>query len=334
MEGSPTPAPRSPEAAALLERYPRSATDPIADRAEERWIAVPGGSLRVVRIAPSRAGVRDASQSEALPVLFVPGWGGVIDGFRETLRAIEDGIELFYVETREKRSSRLSRRTSFSMERIGADVGVVAAELGLEPGRFILAGSSFGGGVVAQALADGRLRPRIGLLYDPMPRLWMPRWIMNLLVPLMPAWLITVMRPGLKRLVVAGMQEATQRRRAERFIDDAVLWKWRAVSLRLRDWDIHRVGPTITSPVHVLNGSADRFHDSGIYPAIARSIPGARLARIPVPESRREHLIGALLCAYARAYANVSAREHARGAGTAGLPAEVAPFEVDLRGDG
>ncbi|MFW6262140.1 MAG: alpha/beta fold hydrolase [Spirochaetota bacterium] len=308
--------PRDDRAAAarLLDRYPQHPLDEQLARASAFRVEVPGGTIRVYRLAPAADG------PAALPVLFVPGWGGVIDGFYETLRAIDPAVELVYVETREKRSSRVGRRASFSMRQMAGDVAAAARAAGLEEGRFVLAGSSFGGAVAVQALADaavadaavadaaaadvagGRgavLRPAVTVLYDPMPRLWIPRWIMSFVAPLLPAWLLAPMRPALKRLVLAGMREPTQRRRTERFIDDAELWKWRAAALRLRRWDVLDVGPRAAGAAHVVNGSTDRFHDGAIYPAIAGALPGGRLLRVPVPESRREHLIGAVLSAYA-----------------------------------
>lgn len=329
-------------AARLLDRYPQHPLDEQLARASALRVEVPGGTIRVYRLAPVADG------QAAWPVLFVPGWGGVIDGFYETLRAIDPAVELVYVETREKRSSRVDRRASFSMRRMAGDVAAAARAAGLEDRRFVLAGSSFGGAVAVQALADtavadtpvaeaamadaagddagsrgALLRPAVTVLYDPMPRLWIPRWIMSFVAPLLPAWLLAPMRPALKRLVLAGMREPTQRRRTERFIDDAVLWKWRAAALRLRRWDVLSVGPRAAGAAHVVNGSTDRFHDGAIYPAIAGALPGGRLLRVPVPESRREHLIGAVLSAYARSHSSadcVSSDAHA-------VPPELRRFE-------
>lgn len=308
----------------LLDRYPQHPLDEQLGRASTLWVDVPGGAIRAYRLAAAGRG------SPALPVLFVPGWGGVIDGFYETLRAVDPAVELVYVETREKRSSRVDRHASFSMARIAADVAAAARVAGLEDGRFVLVGSSFGGAVAVQALADAAgaggdsaaltLRPAVTVLYDPMPRLWIPRWIMSFVAPLIPAWLLVPLRPALKRLVLAGMREATQRRRTERFIDDAVLWKWRAAAMRLREWDVATVGPRAEGPVHVVNGSTDRFHDGAIYPAIAGALPAGRLLRVPVPESRREHLMGAVISAYAYDGAEAAVE-------SGGVPAELSRFE-------
>lgn len=314
--GSTDPRDDRAAAARLLDRYPQHPLDDQLRRAFTLWVDVPGGAIRAYRLVGS------GGAEPSLPVLFVPGWGGVIDGFYETLRAVDPAVDLVYVETREKRSSRIVRHAAFSMRRIAADVAAVARAAGFTDGGFVLVGSSFGGAVAVQALADRDVSPRpaVTVLYDPMPRLWIPRWIMSLVAPLVPAWLLTPLRPALKRLVLAGMREPTQRRRTERFIDDAVLWKWRAAALRLRDWDVASVGPGAAGPAHVVNGSTDRFHDGAIYPVIAGTLPEGRLLRVPVPESRREHLIGAVICAYAFA-----------SAGGKGPRAEAGEVPLELR---
>lgn len=281
-------------------------------------IAVPGGAITAYRM-PALA-TPPVGSVQPLPVVFVPGWGGMIDGFRPTIGSINPAITLYYVETREKRSSDLDRRASFSLRRIASDIGAVVRRFGLHAGRFILVGSSFGGAVCSQALAQRSVEPAQTVLYDPMRRLWLPRWLIASVGRLLPAWLVTAMRPALKRLVVAGMTEQTQRRRTEQFIDDAELWKWRRAAFRMLEWDLHEVGPRINAQVTIVNGSSDRFHDSSIYPAIAASIPGARYVRVPLPETDREQLIGAIASIFA---------EHVSGAsrGQVSLPELLGPFE-------
>ncbi|MFW5690038.1 MAG: alpha/beta fold hydrolase [Spirochaetota bacterium] len=279
----------------LLERYPQRPGTNRLDDARVRRHSVPGGSIRSLHLAA-------AAPEQGLPVLFVPGWGGVMTGFARTLGAVDPRVRVIYAETREKRSSRLARNAPFSMRHFARDIAAVARDAGLTERGFVLAGSSFGGAVVAQALALHLLKPAATILYDPMPRLWVPRWTLTTLAPLLPVGVIAHLRPGLKRLVLAGMREPTQRRRTARFIDDADLWKWRAAALRMRSWTIWKIAPRVESSVYVVNGSSDRFHAGAIYPQIAAALPHGRLFRVPVDESEREDLMGAILseCALSR----------------------------------
>lgn len=285
-------------AAALLERYPSDPRSARVQLAVVRRVTVPDGALTAY-VMPA------AQPSRGLPILYIPGWGGTLEGFLGVVRAIGPEVDLYYLETREKRSSDLTPGADFSMRRVAADVGAAAEQLGLSSGRYLLLGSSYGGAVAVQALADRTVQPALTLLYDPMPRLWMPRLIMRTVAPLLSPGALAFLRPALKRLVLAGMREPTQRRRAELFIDAADMAKWRAAALNLRDWDLFRIAPAIDAPVEVINGCADRFHKPSHYPEIAKAVPGARYVRIPVAESQREHLMGAVATAYALAAADV-----------------------------
>lgn len=281
-----------PAVEALFSRYPKGSAPSRVQSARRVPISVPGGEITAYAM-------RASSQRRGRPVVFVPGWGGVVGGFADVIDSVDPSVDLYYVETREKRSSRLERGTSFRMRRIAADIGLAVARLGLDDGDYVLLGSSFGGAVVLEAVADGFVRPAVTVLYDPMPRLWIPRWIIRVAGPLVTPGVLSLVRPALKRLILAGMQEPTQRRRTERFIDEAELWKWRAAARRMNEWDLFDVAPAVWLPVDVVNGSTDRFHEGSVYPAVAEAIPSGRLVKAAVDEAEREHFIGAVASAYA-----------------------------------
>ena len=287
-----------PPAQDVLSEYPGDPDSTRVARAERHRVPVPGGAITMYFMPAEQPG-------RGLPIVYVPGWGGTIEGFLDVIRSIGPDIDLTYVETREKQTSELDPAAEFTMSRIGADVGAAIRQRGLDDHSYVLLGSSFGGAVALQALADGAVRPATTILYDPMPRLWMPGWVLRYVAPLLSARVVEFLRPGLKRLVLAGMREPTQRRRAAKFIDAGDMRKWRSAAIGLRDWDVFSVASRIGAQVDVVNGCTDRFHDAAIYPAITRAIRYSRFLRIPVPESHREHLMGAVATAYARAYAPV-----------------------------
>ncbi|MFO7781536.1 MAG: hypothetical protein R6W94_07890, partial [Spirochaetia bacterium] len=136
-------------------------------------------------------------------------------------------------------------------------------------------------------------------LFEPMAELWLPRLLVKALGTLMPVGLVTLLRPALKRLVLAGMHEEVQRARAELVIDSADLRKWRRAALRLADWHIRDIAPHVHEPVAVIQASGDRFHDESVFPGIAGALPAGQLYRLPVPESNREHLMGRVASVYA-----------------------------------
>jgi pimeloyl-ACP methyl ester carboxylesterase len=279
------------------------------ERAERREIPVSGGRI-VCYLMPAQGTPRPhpapaaqpRSRAGTLPVLFLPGWGGVIEGFADVIEHVDGDVDLFYLETREKGSSRVSLDSGFSMQRIADDVAAAAAHLGLGEEGYVLMGSSFGASVALEALRSGGQlpRPAVTVLFEPMPRLWLPGGIVRTAGALLPLPLIRLLRPALKRLVLAGMKEEVQRRRAARVIENADLEKWRRAALSMADWHILDIAGGVNEPVAIVQASGDRFHDERVYPRIADAMPAATLYRLRVPESEREALMGRIASAYAR----------------------------------
>ncbi|MFP4373798.1 MAG: alpha/beta fold hydrolase [Spirochaetaceae bacterium] len=286
------------------------------ETARRRRIPVAGGYIICYHM-PSRATAAGPARTDGslhapppLPVLFIPGWGGVLRGFEEVVAAVDENVDLYYLETREKGSSEVSLDSGFSMEQCAADVHEAVHALGFSAGGYVLMGSSFGASVALQALTaleplgDGaapqRRAPAATVLFEPMAELWLPRPAVKALGTLMPVGLVSLLRPVLKRIVLAGMREAVQRARAELVIDNADLRKWRRAALSLIDWHILDIAPDTREPVAVIQGSGDRFHNESVFPEIAEALPAGRLYRLPVPESRREHLMGRIASVYAR----------------------------------
>jgi pimeloyl-ACP methyl ester carboxylesterase len=305
------------------------------ETATRRRIPVAGGHIicyhmpgRATASAPARASAHGPPQAapkdssphptRPLPVLFIPGWGGVVEGFEEVIEAVDADVELYYLETREKGSSAVSLDSGFSMEQFAADVRDAVRTLGLPAGGYVLMGSSFGAAVALETLAalesqagnpppaaaggagTGRRPPAATVLFEPMAKLWLPRLLVKALGTLMPVGLVALLRPALKRLVLGGMGEEVQRARAELVIDSADLRKWRRAALRLADWHILDIAPDVDEPVVVIQASGDRFHDESVFPEIADALPAGRLYRLPVLESKRERLMGRIASVYAR----------------------------------
>ena len=69
----------------------------------------------------------------------------------------------------------------------------------------------------------------------------------------------------------------------------------------MRKWNLFDHLSRVENRVYVINGSHDRFHDSAVFPAVARAIPDGVFIRVPVGEDQRERLFGAVAGAFARA---------------------------------
>jgi pimeloyl-ACP methyl ester carboxylesterase len=235
------------------------------------------------------------------PVVFVPGWGAEFETFEGLHESLSEDVMFRLFETREKRSSELTRDASFSMRQFARDLSAVISALGLAGEEYVLAGTCFGAAVCIEALARRLVHPTVTLLFDPMPRMWVPAWVLGLVGPTLPVSFIRTVRPFVRSMLLHGMNEQKQRERSRRIIDGADLWKWKRGSYALRDWSAYDATDRIHAPVHVYNGSSDRFHSASQYPAVAAAIPGAYFLGFEFGESDRERFMGEVINEYASA---------------------------------
>jgi len=242
-------------------------------------------------------------------VLFVPGWGADWEYFVDLFDEVDEDVPLYFLESREKRSSTMVSDASYSMLRFARDVAVAIQTLGLAGTDYALVGTCFGSAVLLETLSRHLISPGISVLFDPMPRLWVPRWILHWIVPLLPVNLIALLRPTIRRALLYGMEEAAQRERTRKIIDSAVLPKWKPGSFQIRDWSAFEVAPGVNEEVHVLNATSDRFHDGSIYPEIAGLMPKATYLRFFAEGRDRERFMGTTINAYSRSRGNAIPEE-------------------------
>lgn len=276
-------------------------------------VPVDGAEIRVYRVKPSRPVSRR-------PIVFVPGWGTNPPGWFDLYKAVHGRAELYYLETREKTSSRiLDRRTDMSVSQAARDIRDAIAFLGLADGDFVLAAACWGAAQVLQGMIDGVLRAPTVVLQDPMHRLWFPRWMLRWVSPLVPLPFLHVLRPIFAKALLGDMKEPVQKARAYDFVYSADFWKWKKSAEAARDFELRGALGGVRDEVFVFNGTADKVHDPVHYPRIAAELPRGRFLFAPTVESRRELIMGAV----ALEFAKVSAAD--------GVPPSLAGFERRVR---
>jgi pimeloyl-ACP methyl ester carboxylesterase len=276
-------------------------------------VPVDGAEIRVYHVKPDRPVARR-------PIVFVPGWGTNPPGWFDFYKAVHGRAELYYLETREKASSRiLDRRTDMSVRQAARDISRALDTLALARRDFVLAGACWGAAQVLQGMIDGHLRAPTAVLQDPMHRLWFSRWILRWVSPLVPLPLLHVLRPILAKALLGDMQEPVQKARAYAFVYDADFWKWKRSAEAAKDFELHGALAGVRDEVFVLNGTADKVHDPVHYPGIAAELPRGRFLFMPTVESRRELLLGAAALEFAKVFA------------ADGVPPSLAGFERRVR---
>lgn len=280
---------------------------------EELYLPVDDGEIRVLHHRPPEA-------ASVRPILFIPGWGTVLEGFRGFFNLADERAECYYLETREKNSSRLDRkRARLDMDSKARDIARAIEQLGLGRGRdFLLVGTCWGSAVIAHGLIEGILSAPTVLLFDPMHSLWFPKWILRYVAPITPILFWRMIRPLAKRIALAGMNEVSQRRRAELFIDGAEIWKWKRCAQAVWDFKLYGRLGRVEQEVLIFNGVKDKIHEQEHYPRLTAELPKGRFFHLPVDEAEREELIA------------LTALEFAARPGDAPVPEFIARFEKPI----
>jgi pimeloyl-ACP methyl ester carboxylesterase len=281
---------------------------------EELYVPVEGGEIRVYHHVPRRPAARR-------PIALVPGWGAIPESFQDFFEVIYEQAEWYFIETREKASSRLlSRRVDMSVAQNARDIQAVLDHLGL-PGRgdFLLTGACWGSASILEGLLSGLLDAPTLLAVDPMHSLWFPRWALRYVAPWLPDFVTRLIKPILRELMVGDMKEPAQKRRTYAFIAAADTWKWQHGAAAAAEFELYGRLGAVRQEVFVFNGTSDKVHDDMHYPRIAREIPRGRFIYMKTEEDKRERLMG------------IAALEFARVGRGDGLPPVLAPFERQVR---
>ena len=283
---------------------------------EHKYIQVRDGTIRVLHYVPERQAGRPVIRR---PIVFLPGWGTIPEGFAEFLQVVDGQTECYYVETREKNSSRLDRsRARMDMDQLAEDVQAV---LNIAGPHSVLMGTCWGSTVIAHGLARGIITAETVVLFDPMHALWFPKWLLNWVVPVVPLWLWSILKPLAKQIALWGMNEPVQRARAELFIDNADLWKWKKAALQVQGVNLYQEMPKIRQEILIMNGVKDKIHDRSHYPRLAALARKGRFFYLPVDESLREKLMGLVAVLF-----STEEISHRNG----GQPTVLQQFERDL----
>lgn len=280
---------------------------------ESFYVPVENGEIRVLHVKPQ-------NPVSKRPVVFVPGWGGLPEGYVDYYEVVHDLVEFYYVETREKHTSRLDRKKAkMDMDQKAKDVQDVINHLGFDKTDFVLFGTCWGGAIVLHGLINKIIKAPTIVVHDPMHTLWFPKWILNYLAPFLPVFAAEIIKPILAKMQLRGMKEEVQRKRADAFIENAEAWKWKKASLAVKDFELFGKLSAIEEEVFVNNGTQDKIHEQTDYPKTAKEIPNGRFLFLKTDESRRERLMGLIVLEFSKVL-----KED-------GIPPSLAEFEKKLK---
>ncbi|MHA1442835.1 MAG: hypothetical protein ACTSPK_13390 [Candidatus Heimdallarchaeota archaeon] len=275
------------------------------------YVPVDDGEIRVVHVKPEKT-------INKRMLVFMPGWGVGPAGFHELYETLHDEVEFFYIESREKSSSKLNKKkANMSIEQMAKDVQDTFNFLDLPGKDFVFVTPCWGATIIFIGLLNKTIEIPSIVVFDPMHKLWFNKFI-NTISPAIPVWFANIIKRPIKFFALLGMKEKAQKKRNAEFIDKADVWKWKNTAHAAKDLEMFGMFDGIKQEIIVFNATTDRIHSQEAFPKIARELPNGRFFFMNTEESLRERLMSGVM------------RELAAVDGKINIPPVLAEFEKKL----
>jgi hypothetical protein len=247
------------------------------------------GEIRIFHHTPKQSQMKR-------PIIFFPGFGTTPWTWRDFCVPIHNIGEYYFLETREKRSSKLKRgyKTKISIDQMAKDVGEAIKFLGLDDKDYVLMSASFAGGTMMHGLMKKYYDPPTSVVLDPFPKFVHNKVFVGLFFGLTPPFIVEIVKLLLMKIVTIGMKNESQKERIRNIVGGAVAWKWRKGLIHNLNFDMYPYFHKIENEVFQFHGPKDRYHPSEIYLKIGGLMPEGRLFYIKTKDEEREILAGAI----------------------------------------
>ncbi|MHA1188040.1 MAG: hypothetical protein ACTSXA_15880 [Candidatus Heimdallarchaeota archaeon] len=265
---------------------------------KEYWIPVDGGEIRVLHIKPEKP-------TNSRPVLFISGWQSMPYQFEDMYEIIYNRVEIYFVETREKYTSKIKRRKAdLSVSQKAKDVQAVIDYFKLENQDFVLFGTCWGATIVFQGLLDKTLKAPTIVTFSPMHKIWFPKFVGKYILPFLPTFFVAFLLRIASYVMFIGEKAETQKNRMLITIREAEVWKWRKATLAANNLYLFGKLSEIQEEIPVISGTHDLIHSANDYPKFAEELPNGRFYYFGFDDSNRERAIGLILLEYSKITSN------------------------------
>lgn len=280
---------------------------------EDIYIPVEGGEIHCYHHKPENPKAKR-------PIIFIPGYISNprtwVDFFRPHLGLAES----FYLETREKRSSKFiqSKTVDFSVDRCSQDLVQAIEYLGLKSKDYYLHGSSFGATAALWGMAKGYFNPPTISVYDPMIEWIMKNKLVLAIMKILSPRMINILKSLAIRFFTMKEKDEAQKKRMRAFAEVVEGWKVKYSLFQNKDFEMYCELQNIKQEVFVFTGHLDRYHPPEICYEHAKSLPQGRFFYLETEPTKRALLSGVI----SRFFAFRTKEE--------GVPPELLPFEITI----
>ncbi len=259
---------------------------------EERIIRVSDDlSLRVFIWEP-------ANQSSKIPILMVPGWGSVFEGWRPLVSEWVQGRKIIYIETREKASAIFDnkmKQKDFIISEYIEDIEKIIEKLQREnelDDNFHLFSSSLASTIIIHGLQEKRISGKSSIFLAPNQKFRFPLWAKILIKLPLPKftlkWLIKIAIWAVERKV----EEEGQKIRYRRTLLSQNYERIRYSARYLMGYSLPEDLSNIEIPCAILTAESDKLHGMKDVEFISRKV--TNMSVISIPSNQYAHQAEAL----------------------------------------
>ena len=250
---------------------------------EEKLIRVSNSvSLRIFIWQPT-------NKSSKVPILMVPGWGSVFEGWRPLVTEWVQNRKIIYVETREKASAVFDKKMNqkdFHIDNFTDDIREIIQSLNLG-GNYHLFSSSLGSTILIHGLQERKISAKSSIFLAPNQNIRFPLWARLLIKLPLPKftlkWLIKLAIWAVERKV----EEEGQKIRYRRTLLSQNYERIRFSARYLMGYSLPESLSNIEIPCAILTAESDKLHGTNDVEFISREIPNMKI--IPIPSNQYAH---------------------------------------------
>jgi pimeloyl-ACP methyl ester carboxylesterase len=230
-------------------------------------------SLRVFTFTPESLPVYP-------PVVFVPGWVSQMFGWKEVLLEMSRDFKIYYIETREKISSRVEGKVKYDVESTGRDIVTLIERFGFKHKKYILFGSSLGATSILDMCRHLRQEPLCLVLVGPnavfrIPRTWI--FIVRLFYPGLYGLIKPQVKWYLRKFRLDLNSDYEQYEKYCRALDSGDPWKLKKGVLALYRYEVWPLLNKIHIPTLLFGASKDKLHEPDNLRKMVELLPNARI---------------------------------------------------------
>jgi len=246
---------------------------------KEDWIKVSENvSLRVFLWKPIDKSLRKLS-----PIVMVPGWGSVFEGWRPLITEWVGRRPIIYIETREKSSAIFETKMEikdFYMSEFTNDIAEIIRILDLKNDLHFFS-SSLGSTILIDGMQSGVIYGKSSIFLAPNQRFIFPLWAKILIKMPLPnftlKWLIKAAVWGVERKV----KEDGQKIRYRRTLLSQNFERIRFSARYLMKYTLPDNLSNVIIPCAIITADSDKLHGVKDIENIADRIPNSKIIQVP-----------------------------------------------------